>query len=99
MVHDSPPQNGVAKRGMRTRAKGAQALLLSSGLPQFLWKEAMNHSTWLQNRSPAHATGGKTPYEMRHKHVPNLAGIQEFGVAAYVKDLKARKLDVHAKLG
>ena len=59
----------------------------------------MNHSTWLQNRSPAHATGGKTPYEMRHKHVPNLASIQEFSVAAYVKDLKARRLDACAKLG
>ena len=59
---------------MRTRVERAQALLLSSGLPQFLWKEAMNHSTWLQNRSLAYATGGKTPYEMRHKRVPNLAG-------------------------
>ena len=49
MVHDSPPQNGVAERGMRTRAERAQALLLSSGLPCFLWEEAMKHSTWLQN--------------------------------------------------
>ena len=46
-VHDSPPQNRVAERGMRTRAERACALLISSGLLHFLWKEAMNH-TWLQ---------------------------------------------------
>ena len=68
---------------MRTRAERAQALLLSSGLPCFLWKEAMDHSMWLQNRALAHAINRKTPYEMRHKMKPNLAGIQEFGAAAF----------------
>src|SRR5271168_1027696 len=98
-VHDSPPQNGVAERGMRTRAERARALLLASGLPCFLWEEAMKHSTWLQNRTPTRALDGKTPYEMIHKKKPNLAGIQEFGAAAYVKDLKAGKLDARAKVG
>ena len=59
----------------------------------------MNHSTWLQNRTPACAISGKTLYEMRNNRKPNLAGIQEFGTAAYVKDLKAKKLDTRAKLG
>ena len=36
---------------------------------------------------------------MRHKKKPHLAGIQEFGTAVYIKDLKARKLDSHAKVG
>ena len=99
MVHDSPPQNGVSKRGMRTRAEQAQALLISSSLPRFLWEEAMNHSNWLQNCTPAHTNKGKTPYELRHKRKPNLAGIQKFGVTAYVKDLKAKKLDARAKVG
>ena len=58
-----------------------------------MWEEAMNHSNWLQNRTPAHANKGKTPYKFRHKKKPNLAGIQEFGATAYVKDLKAGKLD------
>ena len=58
----------------------------------------MDHSMWLQNRTLAHAINGKTPYEMRHKTKPNLAGIQEFGAAAYVKDLKAGKLDARAKV-
>ena len=48
-IHDSPSQNGVAERGMRTRAEWACTLLISSRLPHFLWEEAMKHSTWLQN--------------------------------------------------
>ena len=36
---------------------------------------------------------------MQHKKKPHLAGIQEFRVAAYVKDLKAGKLDACAKAG
>ena len=54
----------------------------------------MKHSAWLQNRSPARALEGKTPYEVRYNKKPHLAGIQEFGVAGYVKDLQAGKLDL-----
>ena len=97
-VHDSPPQNGTAKRGMRMRAECARAMLLASGLPRFLWEEAMKHATWLQNHTPARALGRKTPYKAKNKKKPHLADIQEFGVAAYVKDLKARKLDSRAQL-
>ena len=92
-VHDSPPQNRVAERGMRTRAERAHAPLISSSLPHFLWEEVMNHTTWLQNQTPACANDGKSPYKVKTQKKPNLAGIQEFGAAAYVKDLKAGKLD------
>ena len=98
-VHDSPPQNGVSERGMRTQAECARALLIASGLPRFLWEEAMKHSAWLQDRMPARALDGKTPYEKEHKCKPNLAAIQEFGAAAYVKDLSAGKLDARAQKG
>ena len=59
----------------------------------------MKHVTWIQDRTPACANTGKSPYEMRHKKKPHLARIQEFSAAAYVKDLEARKLDYHAKVG
>ena len=98
-VHDSPPQNGVSEQGMRTHAEATRALLLASGLPRNLWAEAMSHSVWLQNRSMTRALDGKTPYEMVNGKKPYLGGIQEFGVAAYVKDLRAGKLDPHAQKG
>ena len=59
----------------------------------------MQHTTWLRNRMPSHALKGQTPFEMKLKRKPNLANIQEFGAAAYVKDLKARKLDLRALVG
>ena len=74
-------------------------MLISSGLPQFLWEEAMKHSAWLKERSPQRALDGQTPYEIKHKMRPYLKGIPEFGTAAYVKDLKVGKLDSHAQLG
>ena len=59
----------------------------------------MRYTTWLQNRSPARALDRKTPYEMVKNKKPHLGGIQEFGVAAYMKDLKAGKLDACVQLG
>ena len=59
----------------------------------------MKHVAWLKNRSPHHAPNGKSPYKMKHKKAPHLANICEFGTAAYVKDLKAGKLDPRTKLG
>ena len=84
---------------MRTQAELARALPIASGLPRFLWDEAMKHIAWLKNISPHHALDGKSPYEMKHKKAPHLANIHEFGTVAYIKDLKARKLDPCAKLG
>jgi hypothetical protein len=84
---------------MRTRAEQACALLLASGLPRFLWCEAMLHSTWIQNRTSTRALKGKTPYEMKYKKKPHLGGIQEFRAAAYVKDLNAGRLEAQAKVG
>ena len=95
-LHDSPQQDSVSERGMWTRAEHAHALLISSGLPRFLWAEAMRHSIWLQNCSSTHALNGKTLYDMSKGRKPHLAGLQEFGAAAYVKDLKAKKLDARA---
>jgi hypothetical protein len=59
----------------------------------------MKHVEWLKMRSPHSALDGKTPYKMKHKKKPHLGGIHKFGAAAYVKDLKAGKLDSHAQLG
>ena len=43
-MHDFPPQNRVSEQGMRTRTEHARVLLLSSGLPHFLWEEAIKHA-------------------------------------------------------
>ena len=47
----------------------------------------------------AKALDGKTPYEMLNKSKLYLGGIQEFRTAAYIKDLKAGKLDARVQQG
>jgi hypothetical protein len=59
----------------------------------------MKHVEWLKVRSRHHVLDGKAPYEMKNKKKPHLGGIHEFGAAAYVKDLKAGKLDSCTQLG
>ena len=72
---------------------------MASGLPRFLWEEAMKHVAWLQDQTLASALKGKTPYEMGNKKKPNPGGIQEFGAVAYIKDLTAGKLNARARKG
>ena len=92
-VHDSPPQNGVSERGMRTHGEATHTLLIASGLPCYLWAEARAHACWIQNRTPTRALDGKTPYEMMTGRKPNLTGIQCFRATAYVKLENAGKLE------
>ena len=99
IVHDFLPQNSTLERGMCTRAKQAWTLLIASGLPRALWKEAMKHSAWIQNWTLTCILQGRIPYKENYKKKPNLVGIQEFGVAAYVKEMTVGKLDSWAQMG
>ena len=68
-VHDSPQQNGVAEHGNQMRAEQACTMLILSGLPHFLWEDAMKHSAWLQNCTPTCALDGKTKCDMARSHI------------------------------
>jgi hypothetical protein len=51
---------------------------LVSGLPKFLWGEAINHAIWLKNQMAIRALlNGKTPYKMWYGKKPNLARLRE----------------------
>ncbi len=43
-VHDMPQHNGVAERYNHTVIEKVRAMLHSSGLPCFLWAEAVRHA-------------------------------------------------------
>jgi hypothetical protein len=70
-----------------------RALLHHSGLPKSLWGEALQHATWLKNRTSTRALGATTPFERLHGHKPNLAGVPEWGQRVWVKTFKGSKLD------
>ena len=54
----------MAERKNRSIVGDARAMLHDQSLPFFLWVEACNIIVYLQNRSPHHALGNKTPEDM-----------------------------------
>src|SRR5215472_10099832 len=74
------------------------ALLHASGLPKFLWSEAVNHVTWLKNRTVMKALPpGKMPFEMLYKTKPVLLSVRKWGCKLWVHDNSGTKLDGQAK--
>jgi len=95
-VHDTPEHNGVAERLNRTIVERTRALLHASGLPKFLWGEAISHATWLKNRTVTRALNNKTPYEMLFKKKPNLEHLPIWGCRVKVHSTNGSKLDMRA---
>jgi hypothetical protein len=78
-IHDSPAQNGVAKRRNRTILERVRALLHASGLLKNLWGEAARHVVWLMNRTSTKAIEGKTPFKATFGKKPSLTDVREWG--------------------
>ncbi|GBE86172.1 hypothetical protein SCP_0900490 [Sparassis crispa] len=98
-VHDTPQHNGLAERINRTLPEHARAMLIAAKLPKNLWGEAMMHATWLKNRTSTRALDGKTPFEVRYGHLPDLGDLHEFGAKVWVRIENAGKLDSKAREG
>ncbi|KAL3683514.1 hypothetical protein R1sor_001536 [Riccia sorocarpa] len=81
---DTPQQNGVAERKNKTILERVRCMLLSSGLPKFLWGEAVLTACYLVNRSPTRSNLGTTPYEKLTKEKPNLSNLRVFGCTSYI---------------
>jgi len=58
----TPEQNGAAERLNRTLMERVRAMLLSAGLQQQLWAEAVVTANYIRNRSPT-SKSAKTPWE------------------------------------
>ena len=78
----SPSQNGVAERMNRTLVEIAQAMM--QGLPEFLWEYAINHSSYLHNRTYTKSINDKTPYEIWFQKKPNISHLREFRAPVWV---------------
>ena len=96
-THDSPQQNGKAERLNLTLVEHSRCMLLNSGLPKFLWAEAVKHAAYLRNRTTTKTTLGSTPHERATKTKPNLGRIPRFGQEVLVLIDAASKLDPKSK--
>ena len=98
-VHDTPQLNGVAERLNRTLLERIRAFTHTSGLPKYLWGEALRHATWLKNRTATRALDGKTPHQALLGHAPNLANLQPWGTKVWVHVGDGSKLSARAREG
>ena len=92
----TPQQNGVAERKNRTLKEMMNALLLSSGLPQNLWGEAVLTATQILNRVPYSKTQ-IIPYEKWKGRKPNLNYFKVWGCLAKVQVPKPKQVKIGPK--
>ena len=98
-VHDTPQLNGIAERLNRMLLERIRALRHLTGLPDFLWGEALHHATWLKNRTATRTLDNKTPFEALFGSPPDFSGLRRWGCHVWVHDDSGSKLDVRAREG
>ena len=98
-VYDSPPSNGIAERCNGVLVEHICAMLIDSGLPKFLWLEAMKFVMWLRNRTTTHGLDRRTPYKVLYGVKPEVGDIHLWGSRVWVRSLTAGKLDPRGREG
>jgi hypothetical protein len=90
----TPEQNGTAERANRTIMEMTRCMLYSSNAPLWLWAEAASYAVYIRNIIPP-GKREQSPFEIMHKHKPDLSPIRIFGskVSALVPDAKRSKLE------
>jgi hypothetical protein len=96
-VHDTPEHNGVAERAHRTLLNAIRSMIISSGLPKWLWGFMMRYVVHIWNRTPKKAIGMETPYRKRFGTAPDISDFHVFGSIVYIKrEKKPDKLEPQA---
>lgn len=96
----TPQQNGMVKRRNRTVVAMTRSVLKESGLPAYMWGEAVRQSVYVLNRLPTSILKGKTPYKAWTGEKPDLSHIRVFGCTSVMKIPTAhtKKRDDRGKL-
>ncbi|XP_022570911.2 uncharacterized protein LOC106407057 [Brassica napus] len=95
----TPQQNGVVERRNRTLLEMTRSILTHMQVPNYLWGEAVRHSTYLINRLATKTLSSQTPYEAFKCRKPNIQHIRVFGCIAHAKieSKSLRKLDSRSR--
>ena len=92
----SPQSNGVAERKNRTLKEMMNAMLISSGLPQGMWGEAILSANYLLNKVPR-KTETKTPYELWFGRKPSYKYLKVWGCLAKVMAPTPKRMKIGPK--
>jgi transposase InsO family protein len=77
------PQNGKAKRMLRTINNTVKTLLIHAFMPPTYWVEALSTSTFLINRLPSTKTPTSTPFQLLHNKAPTYHNLRVFNCLCY----------------
>ena len=80
----TPEQNGVAERRNRTFLNMVRSMMCASGLPTFLWGEALLTANYLTNRTPSKSVSS-TPFELWCGRKPSFYHLHVWGCKAEAK--------------
>ena len=77
-----------------------RSILKHFRLPNYLWGEAVRHSTYILNRVATRVPKELTPYEAFRARKPNLAHLKTFGCIGYAKVVKPhlKKLEYRSQI-
>src|SRR3954464_12252366 len=92
----SPQSNGVAERKNRTLKEMMNSMLISSGLSQNMWGEAILSSNYLLNKIPRKKEE-KTPYELWKGRTPSYKHLRVWGCLAKVAVPIPKKVKIGPK--
>ena len=96
-VYGSPQSNSTAEHGNRIHIERVRSMIIATGLPKFLWAEAVHYSMWLGVQTLSHALPEFiTPLEKATRFKLNLKEVLKWGIPIWVKKANAGKLDPHA---
>ena len=89
-VRYSPESNRVTERTIGVLTNSVHAMLRDSGLPKSLWAEAFSAATYVHNRTPTKALGGRTPYKVLYGNKPDVSHLRAFGAPCAVIEPKEK---------
>ena len=76
---NTPQQNGMSERDGRTIMNMVRFVLIDTGMLVFLRGEICETTTYIINRSPHRALGGKSPYSKLYSRNPDLSSLRITG--------------------
>jgi hypothetical protein len=77
------PQNGKAKRIIRTLNNSIRTMLLHASLPPAYWVEGLLTACYLHNRRPSSSIKHDIPYTRLHNQPPTYNHLRVFGCLCY----------------
>ncbi|GJU36865.1 retrovirus-related pol polyprotein from transposon TNT 1-94 [Tanacetum coccineum] len=84
----TPQSNGVVKNKNRTLQEMSRTMLNEQSLPQKVWCNAVDTSTYILNLILIRAILGKTPYELLRGRKPTLDYFRVFGSKCFILNTK-----------